>query len=328
MSLKALDTPLSIAPMIDWTYTHFRVLMRILAPKALLYTEMQTVGAVLNNTQRALYFNDMEHPIALQLGGSQPQQLANCAKLAEQFNYDEINLNLGCPSDKVKAGNFGACLMNKPALVKDCLQAMVDAVSIPITAKIRIGIDEQDSYPFFRDFASTLLEAGVSKIIVHARKAWLNGLSPKQNRTIPPINYEFVYRLKEEMPHMPIIINGNITFADDVNTHLQRVDGVMLGRLACDSPYSIAEVHHLLYPESPLLSRIEIFSQYWNYLSRQMEKEVSISLLIKPLLNLMHGLPGNKFWKQILMEFIKTKNFDLIDTLQQHLLAKTSHLVV
>ena len=180
----------------------------MLAPKALVYTEMQTTGAIANNPRRALPFSQQEHPIALQLGGSDAHALAQCARLAEEEGYDEVNLNLGCPSDRVKAGHFGACLMSQPALVSECIHAMREATCIPVTAKIRIGIDNQDSYAFFSDFVHQLVAAGSQKIIMHARKAWLNGLSPKQNRTIPPINYEFVYRIKSELPaHIPIVIN-------------------------------------------------------------------------------------------------------------------------
>jgi tRNA-dihydrouridine synthase A len=317
-------TKLSIAPMIDWTYSHFRVFMRFLAPHALLYTEMQTTGAIKNNPSRALYFCSMEHPIAMQLGGADPDALARSAYIAEQAGYDEINLNLGCPSDKVQAGRFGACLMNEPAHVSQCIAAIKQAVRIPVTAKTRIGIDNQDSFEFFSSFAHCLIEAGCDKLIVHARKAWLNGLNPKQNRTIPPVNYEFVYQLKRELPHVPVIINGNIVNNTEINDHLQHVDGVMLGRLACDNPYKIAEIHHSLYQETPILKRSQLFIRYKEYLLNEYSKGTPLSLLVKPIFNLAHGLPGATQWKKKLMVVLQTKNISLFDELIQYLLEMES----
>lgn len=311
---------LSIAPMIDWTYSHFRVLMRILAPQALLYTEMQTTGAIHNNPARALHFSTVEHPLALQLGGSDPYALAQCALIGEQAGYDEINLNLGCPSDKVQAGRFGACLMNEPKHVARCINAMKQAVSIPVTAKTRIGIDNQDSFEFFSSFAHQLIESGCDQLIVHARKAWLNGLNPKQNRTIPPVNYDFVYQLKKEMPHIPITINGNISNINEIKEHLNYVDGVMLGRLACDNPYKIATIHQALYSDSPKLKRSEVFAQYKEYLLKEFSKGVPISLLVKPIFNLAHGMPGASQWKKSLMIVLQTKNTSLLNELSQNLM--------
>lgn len=306
--------------MIDWTYSHFRVFMRILAPHALLYTEMQTTGAVQNNPRRSLPFNQQEHPLALQLGGSDPIALGLCAQLAEQEGYDEVNINLGCPSDKVKAGNFGACLMNEPAQVVACIKAMRAATRIPVTAKVRIGIDHQDSYEFFSAFVQQLVDAGSQKIIVHARKAWLNGLSPKQNRTVPPVNYDYVYRLKQEMPHIPVVINGNILNSPEINEHLHHVDGVMLGRLACDNPYQIADIHETLYPSIPKLTRSQAFTRYLDYLLNEHRKGVSLSLLIKPVFNLAFGLSGASQWKQKLMLILQTKDLSLFDALIEYLL--------
>jgi tRNA-dihydrouridine synthase A len=282
--------------------------MRLLAPNSLLYTEMLTSGAILHNPARTLDFNEMEHPIAMQLGGSDKHALAKAASSAEQAGYDEINLNLGCPSDKVQAGHFGACLMNEPQRVVKCIEAIRQAVSIPVTAKTRIGIDNQDSYEFFSDFARRLIDAGCQKLVVHARKAWLNGLSPKQNRTIPPVQYDYVYRFKKEFPHIPIVINGNIVSEEQINEHLNQVDGVMLGRLACDNPYKIAMIHQHLYPEVPILSRNELVSQYVPYVLEQQAKGVSLSLLIKPLFNLSFGLPGASQWKKQLMAVLQTKD--------------------
>ena len=320
MISDTLFSSLAIAPMIDWTYSHFRVFMRILAPHSLLYTEMQTTGAIQNNPQRSLRFNAQEHPLALQLGGSDPQALAVSAKLAQAEGYDEININLGCPSDKVKAGHFGACLMGQPERVVDCIKAMRDIVTIPVTAKTRIGIDDQDSYQFFSDFVHRLVEAGSQKIIVHARKAWLNGLSPKQNRTIPPVNYDFVYKIRKEIPHIPVVINGNIKSYAEIKAHLEYVDGVMLGRLACDNPYEIASIHHALYPQSPIMLRSQLFSQYKDYLLTEYHRGTALSLLVKPIFNLAFGLPGASQWKKTLMLLLQTKDLTLLEQVNHYLL--------
>ncbi|MBI2784834.1 MAG: tRNA dihydrouridine(20/20a) synthase DusA [Legionella longbeachae] len=322
---NSLFSTLAIAPMIDWTYNHFRLFMRILAPNALLYTEMQTTGAVQNNPIRSLKFNVQEHPLALQLGGSDPDALAQCARCAELEGYDEININLGCPSDKVQAGRFGACLMNEPEQVIACIRAMRLAVNIPVTAKIRIGIDHQDSYDFFSDFTHKLVEAGAQKIIVHARKAWLNGLSPKQNRTIPPINYDYVYKLKKEISQIPIVINGNILNLNEINEHLQHVDGVMLGRLACDNPFQVAVIHQGLYHQTSRSTRSQIFNLYLEYLLDEYHKGVALSLLIKPIFNLAFGLPGASQWKKSLMLILQTKDLSLFHQLNAYLLEIEKH---
>lgn len=299
--MSALISSLAIAPMIDWTYTHFRVLMRILAPTALLYTEMQTTGAVINNPNKSLLFNPLEQPLALQLGGSDKASLVECAKIAEQTGFVEVNLNLGCPSDRVQAGRFGACLMKEPAHVANCIQAMKQAVRIPITAKTRIGIDHDDSYSFFEKFAGYLIDAGCDKLIVHARKAWLHGLNPKQNRTIPPINYDYVYQLKAIHPTIPIVINGNINALASIHTHLQQVDGVMLGRLACQNPYAIAEIHHALNPMHPLIDRYDALHEYIRYAASAEKQGVRCNLLLKPIMNMLHGIPNARAYKQAIM---------------------------
>lgn len=300
--MSHLISPLAIAPMIDWTYTHFRVLMRLLAPHALLYTDMQTAGAIFNNPSRALAFHVMEKPLALQLGGSDQAALVRCAQIAEQQGFAEVNLNLGCPSDRVQAGRFGACLMAHPEEVAACIEAMKQAVTIPVTAKTRIGIDSQDSYEFFAAFAHRLVDAGCDKLIVHARKAWLHGLSPKQNRTVPPLHYDYVYKIKQAMPSsLPVVINGNINTLDDIHAHLQWVDGVMLGRLACQNPYAIAVIHSGLYPEVPLLTRRLILTQYIDYIFSVHVPGMSMSLLLKPILNLAHSMPGARLWKEQLL---------------------------
>lgn len=309
----SLISPLAIAPMIDWTYTHFRVFMRLIAPHALLYTEMQTIGAITNNPARALAFDPVEHPLALQLGGADKNGLVHCAKIAEEKGFAEVNLNLGCPSDKVQAGHFGACLMAEPEQVADCISAMKKAVSIPVTAKTRIGIDKQDSYDFFAAFAHRLADAGCDKLIVHARKAWLHGLNPKQNRTIPPLHYEFVYKIKEEITTIPVVINGNINTENEIKNHLQQVDGVMLGRLACQNPYALSTIHHQLYPGLPLPTRSAIWHDYIIYIRRQFEQGVPLSLLLKPVFNLAHGLPGAKHWKDRLMQAQQLKQLDKLE---------------
>jgi tRNA-dihydrouridine synthase A len=301
LSSDALISTLSIAPMIDWTYTHFRVLMRLIAPRALLYTEMQTTGAIKNNPVRSLLFCAIEHPLALQLGGADVDMLVTSAIIAEEQGFSEVNLNLGCPSDKVQAGRFGACLMAESGQVARCINAMKKAVSIPVTAKTRIGIDNQDSYAFFKSFATSLVDAGCDKLIVHARKAWLNGLNPKQNRTIPPLHYDYAYQIKAEFPQIPVVINGNIDTLDAVEHHLKFVDGVMIGRLACNNPYALNRIHHYLYPEIAIKTRSEIMREYMDYLFVQFQQGVPLSVLIKPVLNFAHGLPNAKKYKEQLI---------------------------
>lgn len=287
--------------------------MRMLAPLALLYTDMQTVGAIMNNPARALDFHDMETPLALQLGGADKDALVKCAQIAEQKGYSEVNLNLGCPSDRVQAGHFGACLMAEPKRVADCINAMKQAVKIPVTAKTRIGIDHQDSYEYFAAFAHQLVEAGCDKLVVHARKAWLHGLNPKQNRTIPPLHYDYVYKIKEALPAIPVVINGNINEISDIKEHLQYVDGVMLGRLACQNPYAIAKIHHAFYPHIALLTRSTILGRYIAYAQTVYQNRVPISLLLKPIFNLAHGLPGARAWKAQLMTIQQSGNPAALD---------------
>lgn len=294
--------------MVDWTYTHFRVWMRLLAPRSLLYTEMQTTGAILHHPKRALAFHPVESPLALQIGGADIDELTESAIAAASLGFCEINLNLGCPSDRVQAGRFGACLMAEPLHVARCIEALKKAVSLPITAKTRIGINQQDSYAFFSDFAKQLLSAGCDKLIVHARKAWLNGLNPKQNRTIPPLHYDYVYKIKKHYPHVPVVINGNIQTMDDITHHLTHVDGVMLGRLACNHPYAVAEIHHHLYPDEPLLSRVSYLKAYSRYLEEAYEQGVPLSILLKPILSLVHGLAHAKVWKEKVLLLTHNKN--------------------
>lgn len=303
--MNKLLSPLSIAPMVGWTNTYFRVFMRLIAPHALLYTEMQTIGAIEYQADKSLGYHPCELPLALQLGGSDPQKLANCAKLAESLGFSEINLNLGCPSVSVQSGKFGVCLMQTPNLVSECISAMKLAVNIPVTAKIRIGIDKQDSYEFFVEFAQILIGAGCDKIIVHARKAWLHGLNPKQNRTIPLLHYDYVYRLKTLFKSIPIIINGNIN--DIPEQHMQFVDGIMIGRLAYQNPYYLNKIHQYFYPTSKIRSRVDIIQDYFAYITQYLDKPWPI--LIRPLLNFTHGLPNSKKWKLFLLNEYKQQNF-------------------
>jgi tRNA-dihydrouridine synthase A len=288
---------LSIAPMIDWSYLHFRILMRLLAPKSLIYTEMHTPGAVIHNPRRALARIPFEDPVVLQLGGSDPNPLREAALQGQIHGFSAINLNIGCPSDRVQAGKFGACLMLEPKTVVSIIQTLKDTLSIPVTAKIRLGVDNHDSYDFFEAFAVSLIESGCDGLIVHARKAWLHGLSPKENRTIPPVQYDYVYRLKAAYPSYPIVINGNIRDIVDIKAHLQKVDGVMLGRLACDNPYAIAEMHHHLYPDTPLLSREEVIQAYWKGIEG-LDIRVPRSLIVKPLIGMYYGTGNAKAWRK------------------------------
>jgi len=294
-------TPLlSIAPMIDWSDTFFRVLMRLLAPQALIYTEMYTAEAVIHNMQKTLNHTPVELPVAVQLGGRDPKKLAAAAKMIEDQGFSEVNLNLGCPSSRVLSGQFGAGLMREPELVAECIAAMKAAVSIPVTAKTRIGVDNEDSYGFFQSFIDRLVSAGSDKLIIHARKAWLKGLSPKQNRTIPPVKYDYVYDIKKAYPHMPIVINGDIKTISDIRRHLSEVEGVMLGRLACNEPYQITILCSQLY-NTPLPSRGEILSKYFEHIQLQKPSFNLRHRVLKPILNLTHGLPHTKSFKQKLL---------------------------
>lgn len=317
--MQALISPLSIAPMIDWTHRHFRYFMRILLPKALLYTDMQTTGAILHQTERALAYSAVEEPLALQLGGHCPDGLSRAIEFAEQFGYQEFNLNLGCPSDRVQSGKFGACLMYEPGLVAKAITAMKSVTDKPITAKVRIGVDEQDSLAFFADFVAMLCESGIDKLIVHARKAWLKGLSPKQNRTIPPLHYDYAYDIKKRYPTLPVVLNGNITRPEEVDNHMLYVDGVMLGRLACDNPYALVKIHQYYYPHETILSRANAFETYIPYLKKQLQLGIPVSLLLKPLYELCHGLMGTRRWKQDLLLFQQNPNTEHLHALHAFL---------
>lgn len=299
--------PLSVAPMVDWTNTHFRILMRFLAPFALVYTEMEALGAVLRHREHSLYFDEKEHPIALQMGGADRLGLVEAVKIAQTSGFDEINLNLGCPSHKVLSGQFGACLMKQEAHVASCIRAMKDVAHIPVTVKMRTGVDELDSYDFFENLAGSLINAGADKLIIHARKAWLHGLNPKQNRTLPPLQYEYVYRLKKAFPQMPIILNGQLNDLDVVKTTLPFVDGIMVGRLVCQDPFMLSHYHQFFYPEQACLSRQTIMKNYLEYAYQQACRGVRLSILGKPIMNMAHGLPFAKRWKHALLEAMQRK---------------------
>src|SRR5215469_9357188 len=271
-TIDPLDHRLSVAPMMDWTDRHCRYFHRILTPHARLYTEMVTSAALVRGKQlRLLEHSQQEHPVALQLGGSDPQELAEAARHGAVAGYDEINLNVGCPSDRVQSGRFGACLMREPALVGDCVKAMRDAVEVPVTVKCRIGVDDQDDYADLQHFTETMLGAGVEVLVVHARKAWLQGLSPKENREIPPLDYERVYRLKREFPELVVVINGGITTVEQVRDHLAQVDGVMLGRAAYHDPYVLAWVEAELYGE-PLPTREDVLQRLRPYIEAELAR--------------------------------------------------------
>ncbi len=293
------DRRLAVAPMMDWTDRHCRYFHRLLAPSAWLYTEMVTTGAILHGDQpRHLDFHSAEHPVALQLGGSDPGELAQCARIGEQWGYDEINLNVGCPSDRVQRGAFGACLMKQPALVRDCLSAMLNAVEIPVTIKTRIGVDEFDSWSFLRDFIGEVCRSGIDIVILHARKAWLSGLSPKQNREVPELEYAKVQRVKQEFPALQIIVNGGIINAETADQQMTYADGVMLGRAAYQTPWQLAHCHTTMFPGAPLLDRLEIMQKMIAYCEHQQSEGFAPRHVGRHLLGLFHGQPGARVWRR------------------------------
>ena len=293
-----LNRIVSIAPMMDWTDRHCRYFLRLIAPHALLYTEMITTGAILQGDQeKLLAFDPQEHAIALQLGGSDPQQLAVCAQIGENSGYDEINLNVGCPSNKVQTGSFGACLMAEPELVADCVSAMVNAVSIPVTVKTRIGIDEQDSYQELCHFIATVAKNGCDTFILHARKAWLKGLSPKENREIPPLRYDIVQQLKQDFPQLKIILNGGLKTVTEVKQHLTIFDGIMIGREAYHNPYFLAGIETEIFNyQSP--SRHQIVEQLVPYIEASLADGIKLHQITRHILGLFHGETGARAWRR------------------------------
>lgn len=291
---------ISIAPMLDWTTRDFRFFARLFNPNVIMYSEMVTTGAILHgDAHRHLDFNVKEQPIVLQLGGSNPQELAQCSKMGEDWGYNEINLNVGCPSDRVQHNKIGACLMAEPELVAECFYQMQKAVSIPVTIKHRIGIDHLDSYEHMLNFVDTVAQAGCQHFIVHARIALLNGLSPKENREIPPLRYDDVYRLKQERPHLTIEINGGIKTLDETVQHLQHVDGVMIGREAYHNPYLLAELAQH-FDSQTLVNRFDVMQTMLNYMQQRLDEGVPLSLMTRHILGLFQNLPYARKWRQAL----------------------------
>jgi tRNA-dihydrouridine synthase A len=289
--------------MMDWTDRHDRYFLRLCAPHTLLYTEMVTSAAIIHgDVERHLAFHASEHPVAVQFGGCDPDALALCARRAASYGYDEINLNCGCPSDRVQAGRFGACLMAEPKLVRDCVAAMRAASALPVTVKSRIGIDELDSYQALVDFVGTVHEAGCTSFTVHARKAWLHGLSPKENREIPPLDYERVYRLKRDFPQLQIVLNGGVRSLAEIREHLQRVDGVMIGREAYQNPWALAQWDAALSGGVPARTRHEIVREFLPYIERQLSGGAKLSNMTRHILGLFQGVRGAKQWRRHLSE--------------------------
>lgn len=312
MSLTAESIRFSVAPMMDWTDRHDRYFLRLMSRRARLYTEMVTANAVrFGDRDKLLDFNAEEHPLALQLGGSAPEALAEAARIGEDWGYDEINLNVGCPSDRVQSGQFGACLMQEPDLVAECMAAMRDAVAIPVTVKSRIGVDEQDPQEALFTLVEKCKAAGVTHFIVHARKAWLEGLSPKENRDIPPLDYELVYQVKAAHPELLISINGGIEDLAESAAHLEKTDGVMLGRAAYKNPYLLAAVDAALFGDTQAApSREEIVEQLIPYAERLVATGTPLHALTRHVMGLYQGQPGGRLWRRHLSENAPTRGDD------------------
>lgn len=293
-----------VAPMLDLTDRHARYFLRLISHHAWLYTEMVTTGALLHGDHhRHLAYNQAEHPLALQLGGSDPSDMARCARMAKDYGYDEVNINVGCPSDRVRNGQFGACLMASPELVAECVDAMRASASIPVTIKARIGIDDQDEYETLQNFVQVNKDAGCEIFIIHARKAWLKGLSPKENREVPPLNYERVYQLKKDFPELEFIINGGLTDLDTAQQQLDFVDGVMLGRAAYHQPWLLSEVDQRFYNDAhPVPSRRDVVEQMFPYIQQELQDGGQLKYITRHMLGLFHGLPGARHWRRLLSE--------------------------
>jgi tRNA-dihydrouridine synthase A len=299
--VTSLCRRLSVAPMLDWTDRHYRYFVRLITQHTLLYSEMVTTGALVHgDPQRFLQFDPAEHPLALQLGGSDPNDLARCAKMGANWGYDEINLNVGCPSDRVQNGRFGACLMAEPQLVAECVTAMKNAVTIPITVKTRIGIDDRDRYAELVDFIGAQNDAGCDALIIHARKAWLKGLSPKENRAVPPLRYDVVLQLKKDFPQQSITINGGIKTLTAATELLTTLDGVMIGREAYHNPWMLADADRVIFGDAaaPALTREAILAQFLPYAERQRAAGVPLNALTRHLLGLFQGQPGARAWRR------------------------------
>ena len=302
--------------MMECTDRHERYFLRLISRHVLLYTEMVTTAAILHGDQeRLLGFDLFEHPVAIQVGGSDSEDLARCAKVGQNFGYAEINLNVGCPSDRVQSGRFGACLMEEPELVADCVKAMKNAVDVPVTVKTRIGIDDRDSYEELVQFVETVAKTGCKTFIFHARKAWLQGLSPKENREVPPLRYDVVYRIKRDFPELDVIVNGGITTLDAVRDHLKAVDGVMIGREAYSNPYFLASVDQDFFgDQDAVLSRHEILEQYLDYMEAQHFNGVRLNQMTKHILGLFQGMPGARAWRRHISEnaHLPDANIDVV----------------
>ncbi len=290
--------------MLDWTDKHERYFLRLMSKHALLYTEMVTTGALIHgDKERHLGFNKEEHPVALQLGGSEPKAMGLCAKMAEDYGYDEVNINVGCPSDRVQSGAFGACLMAEADLVAENVSAMRQTVKIPVTVKNRIAIDEMDEYETLHNFIQTVSEAGCNTFIIHARKAWLKGLSPKQNRDVPPLNYELVYQMKQDFPNIEIIINGGIKTLDECGSHLQQVDGVMVGREAYHNPFIMNQVDEKIYGDSANTNtRFDVLESFIEYMEAQLKQGVYLKHMSRHILGLFPAMQGAKAWRRHISE--------------------------
>jgi tRNA-dihydrouridine synthase A len=296
--------PLSVAPMMDRTDRHCRYFLRQISRRTLLYTEMVTSMAILHgNKEKLLGFDRSEHPISLQIGGDNPQDLAQCAQIAEDFGYDEVNLNVGCPSSRVQNGNFGACLMLQPERVAECIAAMGNATKLPVTIKHRIGVDEVDSYEELVKFVAIVSQAGCQRFSVHARKAWLQGLSPKENREVPPLRYDLVHQLKRDFPHLSIEINGGFTTLEQAKTQLQSVDAVMIGRAIYDNPYLLALADSEIYGEkTPPPSRHQIVMNMLPYIDEWIDRGWRLNSITRHMLQLFHGQPGSRIWRRVITE--------------------------
>jgi len=304
--------------MLNWTDRHCRYFLRLLSRHTLLYTEMVTTGAIMHgDVERHLRFDAAEHPVALQLGGSKPNELGHCSKIAEEYGYDEVNLNVGCPSDRVQSGMFGACLMANPLLVADCIKAMLDAASIPVTIKHRIGIDDMDSYAQLCDFVGAVAESGCSCFIIHARKAWLQGLSPKENRDKPPLHYETVYRIKQDFPDLEIVINGGIMTLDEAGEHLQQVDGVMIGRAIYHDPWILADADRSIFGEQNRLSGcFDVIEKILPYVEKELAGGTRLHHITRHMIGLFNGMPGARRWRRYLSENACRKDADVEVLLQ------------
>lgn len=326
-----LSRRLSIAPMMDLTDRHCRYFHRLLTRHSLLYTEMVTTGALLHgDVGRHLSYNDEEHPIALQLGGSEPSDLAKCALIGADYGYDEINLNCGCPSDRVQRGAFGACLMKEPKLVAESVEAMKAVVEIPVTVKCRIGVDDQDDYQSLASFTEQLVAAKVDALVVHARKAWLQGLSPKQNREIPPLDHQRVYQLKKDFPNLEIILNGGVETLEQVELHLQYIDGVMIGRSAYYNPWMLADADLRIFNDSNIerdiaLSELEVIEQMFPYIDQQLSTGIKLSAMSRHLLGLFSGQPGARQFRRSISEgaHIPGAGIEVIEKAISHLKPNT-----